>query len=55
MLEPGEKEKLLDCQLLIESACHILSGFAAGVIPDIDSIQKCFQEADQTIARLLSA
>ena len=53
MLNTKEREKLQDCQLLIQSARNILSGIPAGVVPDVDSMQKCFSDADQTIGRLL--
>ena len=53
MLKNSEREKLQDCQLLIQSARNILTGIRAGVIPDVDSIEECFHHADQTIDRLL--
>jgi hypothetical protein len=55
MLRPTEKEKLQDCLLLIESAQSILSGLGEGIIPDVESIERCFHDADQKIMRLLRA
>ena len=55
MLRPSEREKLQDCQLLIQSARNILSGMRIEIVPDIDDIDKCFRDVDQTLTRLLRA
>lgn len=48
-----EREKLQDCLLLIQSARHILSGVRDGLVPEIESIQKCFSDMDDTLSALL--
>ena len=53
MLKNSEREKLQDCQLLIQSAQNILTGIRHGVVPDVESLERCFHDADQTIDRLL--
>ena len=53
MLKPSEREKLRDCQMLIESARNILSTIARGVVPGADGIVKCFHDADLVITKLL--
>ena len=57
MLKPSEREKLQDCLLLIQSARNILSCFrnGNGVYQDLDSIDQCFRDADNTLTRLLRA
>ena len=55
MLRPTERERLQDCQLLIQSARNILSGIPDGLIPDMENLVKCYYDADQTITRLLRA
>jgi hypothetical protein len=53
MLRPVEREKLQDCLLLIQSARNILFGMRKDLVPDIDEIDRCFQNADQTLSDLL--
>jgi hypothetical protein len=55
MLKPSEREKLQDCQMLVESARNILLGIAVGVVPEANDIEKCFREADRALTRLLRA
>ena len=55
MLKSTEKEKLQDCLLLIESAKNIISGLGEGIIPEVESIERCFHDADQKIMSLLRA
>jgi hypothetical protein len=53
MLNMSDREKLQDCLLLVQSAHSILSGVRAGVVPDLDDIQKCFVDVDRTLTGLL--
>jgi hypothetical protein len=53
MLKSIEREKLQDCLLLIQSASNILLGLGDGVLPKVRELRKCFDDADQTITRLL--
>lgn len=53
MLKRVEREKLQDCLLLIQSVRNILCGFQRTAIPDLDELDKCFRDADQTITKLL--
>lgn len=53
MLKPSEREKLQDCQMLIQSVRNILSAIPVGIVPEAEDIQKCFTDADRTISRLL--
>jgi len=55
MLKPIEREKLQDCLLLVQSANAILDGIACGVVPKVGQLQKCFEDADETITALLRA
>jgi hypothetical protein len=55
MLKATEREKLQDCQLLIDSARKILSGITLELVPDVKRIQRCFRDADLAITRLLRA
>ena len=53
MLKPSEREKLQDCLLLIQSARNILSAIRPEVMPNIEDLEKCFDDAGSTISRLL--
>lgn len=53
MLKPSEREKLQDCQMLIQSARNILSAIPDGIVPEADNLEKCFRDADRTITKLL--
>jgi hypothetical protein len=55
MLKAIEREKLQDCLLLIQSANAILDGISDGVVPKIGQLQKCFEDADETLTALLRA
>ena len=55
MLKSTDREKLQDCLLLIQSARNILTGMHGSVVPGMEDIDKCFQQVDLTITRLLRA
>ncbi len=52
MLMPSEREKLQDCQLLVQSARTILIGFGSQW-PWLDEIHQCFDNADEKLGTLL--
>lgn len=53
MLKPSEREKLQDCQMLVQSARAILSSVRDGLVPGVDDIEKCFSDVDRTLSTLL--
>jgi hypothetical protein len=53
MLKPGEREKLQDCLLLLQSARNILTGLASVPDPWMHEIDTCFQSADEKLSSLL--
>jgi hypothetical protein len=53
MLMPSEREKLQDCQLLVQSAQNILSALPPKLESDLTEIVTCFQAADKTLSELL--
>jgi hypothetical protein len=53
MLKATDREKLQDCLLLIQSARNILTDMHSGVVPGMADIDKCFQDVDLTLTRLL--
>jgi len=53
MLKAIEREKLQDCLLLIQSANAILDGITDGLRPKVGQLQKCFEDADETLTALL--
>jgi hypothetical protein len=52
MLMPSEREKLQDCQLLVQSARTILTGFGSRWVW-LDDIHECFDSADEKLSTLL--
>jgi hypothetical protein len=54
MLKPGEREKLQDCLLLLQSARNILTGLSS--IPDrwVHEMENCFKSADEKLKTLLT-
>jgi hypothetical protein len=54
MLKPGEREKLQDCLLLLQSARNIMAGLAS--IPDrwVHEMETCFKSADEKLRTLLA-
>ena len=54
MLKPGDREKLRDCLLLIQSARNILSGLLdRPKLSHLSELERCFQDADRAITELL--
>ena len=53
MLKRSERERLQDCLLLIQSARSILTGLHDEALPGLSDINKCFQDVDCTLQRLL--
>ena len=53
MLKPGERERLQDCLLLLQSARKILAGLPS--IPDrwVHEMDNCFKSADEKLKSLL--
>jgi hypothetical protein len=53
MLKPGEREKLQDCLLLLQSARNILIGLTS--VPDLwmHEMDRCFKFADEKLTSLL--
>ena len=54
MLKPSEREKLQDCQMLLQSARSIITGFGSKW-EWVDEIHDCFDSADEKITTLLRA
>lgn len=52
-LTPYQKEKLQDCVLLINSARKTLVGIGADKLPELDTIQECFDSAEGAIIKVL--
>jgi hypothetical protein len=53
MLKPGEREKLQDCLLLLQSARNILAGISSIPDPWAHEMDKCFQSTDEKLTSLL--
>jgi hypothetical protein len=53
MIKPSERERLQDCLLLVQSADAILAGLRDGLVPDLDGLRKCFDDADRALSKLL--
>jgi len=53
MLKPGEREKLQDCLLLLQSARNILAGLGSVPDPWIHEMEVCFKSADEKLTHLL--
>jgi hypothetical protein len=54
MLRPGERDKLRDCLLLIQSARRIITGLAGHPkLSHLSGLELCFQDADRAISELL--
>jgi hypothetical protein len=53
MLKPGEREKLQDCLLLLQSARNILAEVASIPDPWVHEMETCFRSAGEKLAHLL--
>jgi hypothetical protein len=53
MLKPGEREKLQDCLLLLQSARKILSALPSIPDPWVHEMENCFKSADEKLTILL--
>jgi hypothetical protein len=55
MLKPGDREKLQDCRLLLQSARNILTGLTS--VPDLwmHEMERCFKFADEKLTSLLGS
>ena len=53
MIKPSDREKLQDCLFWSNRRTRFWRRIHDGLLPDIDDLQKCFDDADRTLTALL--